>query len=260
MTGNTRTHKTLFGAPARRAVIVAMMFMAVAKTADADMVYLTNGRKMECLVKTQGRDAVELEVEVGTIRLRTTEISRVERFTDIENRAMLKEWEARKIQADAARKAWQKAEAERQEQERKRKEAMPKEVTMNYENGHMIASARVNNSVSVKLLVDTGASLVVLSRAAGEKLGLVSAAETPAAAKGDTVELTVADGRKVKAKYLLLDSVMVQDARAEKIEAAIILDPQTEVLYDGVLGMSFLKRFNVQFNNKENKLILEKLK
>ncbi|HOU36367.1 MAG TPA: retropepsin-like aspartic protease [Candidatus Omnitrophota bacterium] len=242
------------------AVVVAVISQLFAKTAHADVVYLTNGRKIECLVKTQGRDTVELEVEVGSIRLRTTEINRIEKFTDAENQAMLKEWEVRKIQADAARKAWQEAEAARREQERKRKEAMPREVTMNYENGHMIASARINNSVNVRLLIDTGASLVVLSRAAGEKLGLVSAAETPAATKGDTVELTVADGRKVKAKYLLLDSVTVQDARAEEIEAAVVLDPQTEVLYDGVLGMSFLKRFNVQFNNKENKLILEKLK
>jgi len=47
---------------------------------------------------------VELEVEVGTIRLRSSEISRIERFSEAENRAMLKEWEEHKIKADIARR------------------------------------------------------------------------------------------------------------------------------------------------------------
>ncbi|MDD4941254.1 MAG: retropepsin-like aspartic protease [Candidatus Omnitrophica bacterium] len=261
MTADTRIHNGLLTARTICAVVTAgVLFEAAAGAVYADMAYLTNGRKMECLVKTQGRDTVELEVEIGTIRLRTAEISRIEKYSAAQNEEMFRQWGAHKAQADVARKAWQEAERVRQEQERTRREALPKEVNMDYANGHMIATARINKALAVRLLVDTGASIVVLSRAAGERLGLISASDTPGNKKINLVDLTLADGRKVTAKFVLLDSISVQDAEANRVETAIMLDDKAEVLYDGVLGMSFLKRFNVQFNNKENKLILEKLK
>jgi len=223
------------------------------------MVYLKNGRQMECMVKTQGKDSVELEVEIGTIRLRMTEISRIEKFTPNENARMQQKWNERKAKADIARKTWQEAENIRLEEERQRKAKLPKEVDMKFEGGHMVATARLNKTTTAQLLIDTGATMVVLSRSMGEKLGLVAAADTPENKKMNRVNLTVADGRKVDAKYVLLDSVMVQDAEANQVETAILLDDKTDVVYDGVLGMSFLKHFNVGFNNKDNKLVLEKL-
>jgi clan AA aspartic protease (TIGR02281 family) len=229
-------------------------------TANADMVYLNNGRQMECEIKTQSKDSVELEVEIGTIRLRMAEVNRIEKFTPNENARMQQQWQARKAKADIARKAWQEAENVRQEQERQRQALLPKEINMKFESGHMIAAARLNKITTAQLLVDTGATVVVLPRYIGVKLGLVTALDTPDNKKIDRIQLTVADGRKVDAKYVLLDSVMVQDSEANQVEAAILLDDKDDVVYDGVLGMSFLKHFNVGFNNKENKLILEKLK
>jgi clan AA aspartic protease (TIGR02281 family) len=237
-----------------------LMILVHISPVSADIVYLKNGRSMECVVKVEGKDSVELEVEVGTIRLRMAEISRIERFVPLENEVMLQKWQARKVKADIARKAWQEAENIRQEQERQRRALLPKEVDTKVENGHMIVKARINNAVTATLLVDTGASVIVLSRAVGEKLGLVTTGDTPDNKRMNKIQLTVADGRKVEAKYVLLDSVRVQDAEASQIEAALMLDSKAEVLYDGVLGMSFLKRFNVGFNNKESKLILEQLK
>jgi clan AA aspartic protease (TIGR02281 family) len=245
---------------ARCVTAAAFLIMCFGVSADADMVYLKNGRQMECMIKTQGKDSVELEVEIGTIRLRMAEIDRIEKFTPNENAQMQQKWEARKAKEDIARKAWQEAENARQEAERERKARLPKEVGMKSEGGHMIAAARLNKTASAELLVDTGASIVVLSHAVGVKLGLVTAADTPENKKMNRVQLTVADGRKVDAKYVLLDSIMVQDSEANQVETAILLDDKTDVVYDGVLGMSFLKHFNVGFNNKENKLVLEKLK
>jgi len=261
MAADTRKDKNY---PTNRFVRIAlgagMLFLVIVKLAYADMAYLTNGRKMECLLKTQGKDTVELEVEVGTIRLRSSEISRIERFSEAENRAMLKEWEEHKIKADIARRAWQQAEAARKEQELSRKESIPRQVDTTYENGHMIANARINGKVDTRLLIDTGASIVVMSRNIGEKLGLITSSDTQDGKGVNSVELSLADGRKVKAKYVMLESVSIQDARANNVEAAIMLDGKVDMPYDGVLGMSFLRRFNVQFNNKENRLILEKLK
>jgi clan AA aspartic protease (TIGR02281 family) len=211
---------------------------------------------MECLVKTQSKDSVEFEVEIGTIRLRNSEISRIERFTPAENAEMTKRWQEHKLKADIARKAWQ----ETQEQERQRQALLPKHVDTKLENGHMVVSADINKAVNARLLVDTGASLVVLSRAVGEKLGLLTPQDTADNKKIKLVQLKVADGRSVDAKYVILNSVKVQDSEALEVEAAIMLDEKADIINDGVLGMSYLKRFNVSFNNKDNTLTLEKLK
>ncbi|MFA6384063.1 MAG: hypothetical protein WCY10_01675, partial [Candidatus Omnitrophota bacterium] len=150
----------------------AALFLRFVVAASADMVYLNNGRDMECMVVSQSKDSVELEVEIGTIRLRLGEIRRIEKFTAGENALMRQRWMARKAKVDIARKALQEAESARQEQERQRQASLPKEIDMKFESGHMIASARLNRIATAQLLVDTGASVVVLSRSMGEKLGL----------------------------------------------------------------------------------------
>jgi clan AA aspartic protease (TIGR02281 family) len=236
-------------------IFIAIVFCSTSPC-QADIVYLTNGRKMECLVKTQSKDSVEFEVEIGTIRLRNSEISRIERFTPAENAEMARQWQAHKAKADIARKAWQEA----QEQERQRQALLPKHIDTKVENGHMVVSASINKTANARLLVDTGASVVVLSRAIGEKLGLVTDQDTAGNKKMKLVQLKVADGRNVDAKYVVLSSITVQDSEANDVEAAIILDDKADIINDGVLGMSYLKRFNVSFNNKDSTLTLEKLK
>jgi clan AA aspartic protease (TIGR02281 family) len=74
------------------------------------------------------------------------------------------------------------------------------------------------------------------------------------------VELIVADGRRIKAKMVVLDSVGVQDSEVKNIEAAILSEKETaSIPEDGLLGMSFLKKFNFKIDQKNDKLILEKL-
>jgi len=247
----------------RAAAIIAFIFVLLfycPRGASADTVYLKNGRQMECIVRVQGKDTVELEVEIGTIRLRTSEILKIEKLSETDNTKMVARWKMRRVKSDEARAAWQREEEERQEKEQSRKSREPKETDVKLASGHMVVTATINKTVSAQLLVDTGASVVVLSRSIGEKLGLVSAADIPGSKKMSGIQLQVADGRKVDAKYVVLDSVAVNESLAEKVEAAIFLSPQSDITYDGVLGMSYLKLFNVGFNNKENKLILEKLK
>lgn len=247
-----------------RNIVPAVFFItqtfAVAVPAFADMVYLKNGRKMECLVRTQGRDTVELEVEIGTIRLRVSEILKIDKYDSAANRQMVEGWKARKAKAEADRQAWLKEENERAEKEKARKDYEPKGVKVKLASGHMVVPVRINNSVTAELLVDTGASVIVLSRSAGEKLGLVTAADTPDNKKMNRIQLQVADGRKLDAKYVMLDKVSVNGSDADQVEAAVFLSSQADMSYDGVLGMSYLKRFNVGFNAKENRLTLERLK
>jgi len=104
----------------------------------------------------------------------------------------------------------------------------------------MIANARINGKVDTRLLIDTGASIVVMSRNIGEKLGLITSSDTQDGKGVNSVELSLAEAdRKVKAKYVMLESVSIQDARANNVEAAIMLDGKVDMPYDGVLGIVF---------------------
>jgi len=70
---------------------------------------------------------------------------------------------------------------------------------------------------------------------------------------------TMADGRQVNARFFILESVKVEGVEAQNV-AAIILPQEADIGYaDGLLGMSFLKRFNFKIDQKNKKLILEKL-
>jgi len=114
----------------------------------------------------------------------------------------------------------------------------------------VLVSVLLNGKVSASLLVDTGASLVGLKRDVVERLGLDTAAMSD-------VEMVVADGRKVKEKAFLLDSLAVGKMRAEKVEAATLSDfPEC----DGLLGMSFLKHFDVRVDAEGGRFILKELK
>jgi len=78
--------------------------------------------------------------------------------------------------------------------------------------------------------------------------------------KQETVRLKLADGRQIDAKYVVLESIGVQDVEAKNIGAAVLLEDVGDAEFkDGVLGMSFLSKFNFKVDQKNKKLILERL-
>ena len=101
--------------------------------------------------------------------------------------------------------------------------------------------------------MDTGASIMMLRKDVAKKLGL-----DLDTAKFD-MQVQLADGRKVNAKYVVLESVKVQNSEALNVDAAVLLDEADISFGEGLLGMSFLSRFNFKVDQKEKKLILEKL-
>ncbi len=125
-------------------------------------------------------------------------------------------------------------------------------ITSRHEGAHLIVTAILNDKVTASLVVDTGASLTVLSQDIAKKLGI-----GPRSTLGE-IDTVVADGRVVKAQAVLLDSVTVGKARVESSMAAVL--PTSESRVDGLLGMSFLKHFVVQVDAKNDLLILERLK
>lgn len=110
--------------------------------------------------------------------------------------------------------------------------------------------AAVNGKRQGLFLVDTGASLVALSHSFARELGLRvdSFPET---------QVVVADGRKVKARLTLLQSVKVGNTSIDNVRAVVMPgDVQKDV--DGLLGMSYLRHFNIHLGSNGGELQLKR--
>ena len=110
--------------------------------------------------------------------------------------------------------------------------------------GHFVTEARINGK-PIRVLVDTGASSVAMSRATAKRLGVrvkrSDFVHTASTANG-TVDMALATLREVR----------VGDVRIESVEAAVLPDGAL----DGVLlGMSFLGRLQ-GFRVENGRLVL----
>lgn len=211
--------------------------------ATADTIYLKNGRSIEGLIKNEDQDFVELEVYGGSVKFRKSAIERTEKSPPEEAQAMRQGWERKKIET-------QNMMLKRQLEE----ERQPKKVEFSQESQHIMLDVKLNKKIDASLVLDTGASLVVLNKDIAKKLGVDLDKFKP------DVKLILADSRQIDAKFIVLESVKVGNVEAKDVEAAIMLEETGDPGFgDGLLGMSFLKRFNFKIDQKNNKLILEKL-
>lgn len=225
-------------------VVVVFSFGKV-DNLNADTVYLKNGRSIEGLVNKESREGIELDVGFGTIKFRLEEVESIRKSSAEEAATLYQKWEKKKIENK------QKMEEQKLASPQK---AQPKAVSVEYEKGQIMVDALLNKKVSANLLLDTGASIVLLSRKIGEQLGPDSKI------RKQIIELQFADGRKVKADYVVLNSLSVQGMEANNVSAAVLSEDTGNISYkDGLLGMSFLKNFNFKIDHKDNKLILEKV-
>lgn len=102
---------------------------------------------------------------------------------------------------------------------------------------HLVFQVRINGHPPVRLLLDTGASRVVLNAEAARKVG--------ARMLGTEHEAVIANGSKIKVKDAVLDHVMVGKSEAEGVEAGVSQEEHALPSYDGLLGMSFLRHFHM---------------
>lgn len=114
----------------------------------------------------------------------------------------------------------------------------------------LFAEATINRKTKAMLLVDTGATNVMLSQRIAVKLGLDLRGAKKAQAK-------LASGKVIPARVVFLKELRVGKARIENIPA-IILEQENGEIYDGLLGMSFLDQFIFQIDAKNGELILQK--
>ncbi len=216
--------------------------LAVAPSVFADTVYLKNGRKLQGIVKTDNAEFVELEVGAGLVKFWRNEVERLEREDSYEHNKLRNSWQQQ--QRDLQQRT---AELRRIEDEK------PKVVEFARDGHSVIVGVRLNGKVEARMVLDTGAGLLLLRREVAQSLGIKTSGIEP------DMEVQVADGRKVKARFVMLDKVKVREAEARNVEAAFLMEEIPGAnFHDGLLGMSFLKRFNFKIDYQNQELILEK--
>jgi len=112
--------------------------------------------------------------------------------------------------------------------------------------GGWMASVRLNNSRTVELVVDTGASSCVISPE------LATALDIEPGPRAESVTMQVVGGRTT-GRIIKLASVRVGDAEAEDVTA--VVHPISPGI-DGLLGNSFLARFTVTLDPQQGILHL----
>ncbi len=116
-------------------------------------------------------------------------------------------------------------------------------------SGNFIVDTTINGKVKVKLMLDTGASLMSLSPEVCRKLGIKETSNLPA------IQMQTANGISQN-KLIALDKVKIGDAEVDLVEASI---GKKMLGIGGLLGMSFLSNFRMEINNTESELILKPL-
>jgi clan AA aspartic protease (TIGR02281 family) len=107
----------------------------------------------------------------------------------------------------------------------------------------------VNGQAETLFLVDTGATLCVLSRALAARLGLEP---SPGA---ETITVHTASGQ-VEAPLILVDLLRVGGAEARGVGAIVHDIPGLSSDVGGLLGLSFLNRFKVEIDRVRGVMLL----
>ena len=248
----------------------------------ADTVYLKNGNTLKGFVEKESQDTVEFNLGYGSVTLLKGEIARVVKSNTQESQVIWDEWNQRKKEEALRRPEQEKRERERKaeadrlrEEERTRKgggEYGPKEVRVSTQDGHFFVNVLLNGKVRARLLLDSGATMVALPERVADQLGI-----DMNQLKKEGVR--VADGRVVESAKSLLESVEVlrgtdnpvdfkpTGVKIDNVEASfltrandVIVDTGDKVYVpdDGLLGMSFLKHFQLKLDYENKKIVFQK--
>lgn len=126
-------------------------------------------------------------------------------------------------------------------------------IALSRSSSNLTVEVKLNDSLTCVMIVDTGASIVSITKNVADLLGI------DLSGVRNDIELTVADGSAIRAKEVYLKSVQVGDSRAEDVIAAVVDNPPGPGV-EGLLGMSFLNNFGVTLDSANKKLILDSIK
>jgi clan AA aspartic protease (TIGR02281 family) len=116
-------------------------------------------------------------------------------------------------------------------------------------NGHITVPVVLNDFLTARVLVDTGAGITVISRELARELGLN---ERP----GDSITLKTM-AVDIQAQMAKLDSIEVGDLTRDDFPVAITDIPLAQkAQFAGILGMDFLNNYKIHIDNDNNRIML----
>ncbi|MCX5695682.1 MAG: retropepsin-like aspartic protease [Candidatus Omnitrophica bacterium] len=227
-----------------KVLISLFIFFVFPLYSSADIIYLKNGRSVVGIVKNDNAKTVELEVgEACQVSFLKSEIENIVKGSSDNSLALRRKWQENKIESE-----------EKAAKQKLEEEGAPSSVKFSSDQQGITVKVILNNKVEAKMVLDTGASVMIITKNIADKLKIDLT--------GSSLDMKaqVVGGHEIKAKRAFIDRVEVQGVEARNVEAAVLLDDTGKSGFgDGLLGMSFLKRFNFKVDQKNKKLILEKL-
>ena len=115
--------------------------------------------------------------------------------------------------------------------------------------GSLVVPVTLNNERDVQLILDTGATMTVLSSNVALELGLLSNTQTQ-------VTTVNTAGGPVQVNLTRIDSIQIDTAKARNVSVVIHDLPEAHPGIDGLLGMSFLNNFLVTLDSDQGQLHL----
>lgn len=235
---------------------------------EGDVVYLKSGGSIAGIVLKEGKGAVEIETEGGSVVVSRAQIARIERAPSQALEALRADWEesrsalkAHAKESEAEREKRFKEYGEWVEEARRKKEASElgeNEVPIlrDPDSKSIVLETVLNGDTNAMLILDTGAAITVLSKEVGRRLGVDVMTD-----KGNDVgELHLAGGKTVRARMAILKSLRVGGIEERGVAAAVLLEDDGRLGFkDGLLGRSFLGRFNINIDMQKMKMTLQRL-
>lgn len=115
-------------------------------------------------------------------------------------------------------------------------------IPFELDNGSIILSVKLNNQAKpLKMLFDTGADGMAITKAKADSLGIKGNRSQNASVVGGNLQITVSEGNTV-----VLDTFVLKNQ-------SIALFPEVKGNYDGIMGNAMAKRYitHVDFDKKE---------
>ena len=112
-------------------------------------------------------------------------------------------------------------------------------------DGHYWGRALVNNKATVEFMVDTGASVVALTKRDAQRLGVLPD-------KHEFVEPVRTAGGVVNGAFVVIDSIKLNQVHIRNVDAMVL----PEGLDQSLLGMSFLREL-YSYEFRGNRMIIQ---
>lgn len=116
---------------------------------------------------------------------------------------------------------------------------------------HALLDVRFNERATGRLILDTGASLVVIGEDFAHRAGMPPDTNRVSEAR-------LADGRVVRGWPIRFARIEVQGARVENVEGVVLPEAPAEGI-DGLLGMSFLREFYLRVDPSSGEVEFSRL-